>query len=102
MIYLNPIFESISNHKYDTADYNEIDRMYGTSETLGAFDYRVQTSAESKLCWTEFFLIPVTTAFISTNIRHMAKAAHSTTPTLHMTTGTLSKNIPANTPVGGM
>ncbi len=34
IIYLNPIFESISNHKYDTADYSNIDRMYGTEETL--------------------------------------------------------------------
>jgi len=34
IIYLNPIFESISNHTYDTADYNAIDRMYGTDETI--------------------------------------------------------------------
>ncbi len=34
IIYLNPIFESISNHKYDTADYSKIDRMYGTQDTL--------------------------------------------------------------------
>lgn len=34
IIYLNPVFESISNHKYDTANYNEIDRMYGTTKTL--------------------------------------------------------------------
>lgn len=34
IIYLNPIFESSSNHKYDTADYNQIDRMYGNEETL--------------------------------------------------------------------
>lgn len=28
-IYLNPIFKSISNHKYDTGDYKSIDSMYG-------------------------------------------------------------------------
>lgn len=28
-IYLNPIFESFSNHKYDTGDYNKIDDMFG-------------------------------------------------------------------------
>lgn len=28
-IYLNPIFESISNHKYDTGDYRKIDPMFG-------------------------------------------------------------------------
>ena len=31
-IYLNPIFESASNHRYDTADYGNIDPMLGTEE----------------------------------------------------------------------
>ncbi|HVJ49011.1 bifunctional glycogen debranching protein GlgX/4-alpha-glucanotransferase [Desulfitobacterium sp.] len=30
ILYLNPIFDSPSNHKYDTADYHRIDSMYGT------------------------------------------------------------------------
>ncbi|MFD3156997.1 glycoside hydrolase family 13 protein [Haloimpatiens sp. FM7330] len=34
LIYLNPIFESVSNHKYDTADYKKIDRMYGDLESF--------------------------------------------------------------------
>jgi cyclomaltodextrinase len=29
VIYLNPIFESVSNHKYDTGDYKKIDPMFG-------------------------------------------------------------------------
>ncbi|WCK52693.1 alpha-glycosidase [Aneurinibacillus sp. Ricciae_BoGa-3] len=29
VIYLNPIFESPSNHKYDTADYHTVDPMFG-------------------------------------------------------------------------
>lgn len=29
VLYLNPIFESVSNHKYDTGDYHKIDPMYG-------------------------------------------------------------------------
>lgn len=29
ILYLNPIFDSPSNHKYDTADYQRIDPMYG-------------------------------------------------------------------------
>lgn len=33
-IYLNPIFESNSNHKYNTADYCKIDPHFGTEETL--------------------------------------------------------------------
>ena len=31
-IYLNPIFEASSNHKYDTADYLKIDPMFGTND----------------------------------------------------------------------
>lgn len=33
-LYLNPIFESPSNHKYDTGDYLKIDSMFGTEETF--------------------------------------------------------------------
>ena len=32
VIYLNPIFEAQSNHKYDTGDYMKIDPMFGTEE----------------------------------------------------------------------
>ena len=31
-IYLNPIFESHSNHRYDTADYSKIDPVLGTEK----------------------------------------------------------------------
>ncbi|MDD6252408.1 MAG: alpha-amylase family glycosyl hydrolase, partial [Oscillospiraceae bacterium] len=31
-IYLNPIFEAYSNHRYDTGDYLKIDPMLGTNE----------------------------------------------------------------------
>ena len=34
IIYLNPIFKSSSCHKYDTADYEKIDEMFGTEETF--------------------------------------------------------------------
>jgi 4-alpha-glucanotransferase len=33
-LYLNPIFEAASNHKYDTGDYLKIDPMYGDLETF--------------------------------------------------------------------
>ncbi len=32
VIYLNPIFEAASNHRYDTSDYMHIDPMLGTEE----------------------------------------------------------------------
>ncbi len=33
-LYLSPIFESVSNHKYDTADYMSVDSMFGGDEAL--------------------------------------------------------------------
>ncbi len=33
-LYLNPIFESHSNHRYDTADYSKIDPLLGSEEDL--------------------------------------------------------------------
>ena len=33
-IYLNPIFESHSNHRYDTADYSRVDPLLGSEEDL--------------------------------------------------------------------
>ena len=35
-IYLNPIFEAHSNHRYDTADYSKIDAVLGTEEDFKA------------------------------------------------------------------
>ena len=36
VVYLNPIFLSPSNHRYDTADYKNIDPMLGDNETFAA------------------------------------------------------------------
>ena len=36
VIYLNPIFDAYSNHKYDTADYKTIDPMFGTEDDFSA------------------------------------------------------------------
>lgn len=33
-VYLTPIFQSPSNHKYDTIDYEEVDAMFGTNRDL--------------------------------------------------------------------
>lgn len=35
-LYLNPVFEAHSNHRYNTADYNKIDPMLGTEEDFRA------------------------------------------------------------------
>ena len=36
VVYLNPIFESLSNHKYDASDYHKVDPVYGTRKDVGA------------------------------------------------------------------
>ncbi|MHB1484192.1 MAG: glycoside hydrolase family 13 protein [Saccharofermentanales bacterium] len=36
-IYLNPVFESKSNHRYDTGDYERIDPVLGTNEEFEMF-----------------------------------------------------------------
>lgn len=35
-LYLNPIFDAASNHKYDTADYLKVDEAFGGDEALDA------------------------------------------------------------------
>ena len=40
-IYLNPIFEAYSNHRYDTGDYRKIDSLLGTEED---FDLLVKSA----------------------------------------------------------
>lgn len=37
VIYFNPVFESESNHRYDTGDYKKIDPLLGTNEEFEAF-----------------------------------------------------------------
>lgn len=44
ILYLNPIFEASSNHRYDTADYTRIDPLLGTEE-----DFSALCSAAQKL-----------------------------------------------------
>ncbi len=34
LIYLSPIFDAASNHKYDTADYMTVDKMFGGDDAL--------------------------------------------------------------------
>jgi glycosidase len=45
-IYLNPIFEAMSNHKYDTYDYERISEEYGTMEE---FKHLIKVFKENSL-----------------------------------------------------
>ena len=46
VIYLNPVFWSISNHRYDAVDYTEIDPILGT---LGDFEELVKVAEENDM-----------------------------------------------------
>lgn len=46
-IYLSPIFEAASNHKYDTGDYMKIDPFFGDDET---FQKLCTTAGEHGIC----------------------------------------------------
>lgn len=41
-LYLNPIAEASSNHKYDAADWKSLDPMFGTAEEFEAFTTELQ------------------------------------------------------------
>lgn len=42
IIYMNPIFEAASCHKYDTGDYEKIDEMFGTEEDFKILCYEAK------------------------------------------------------------
>ncbi|ATD54024.1 glycoside hydrolase family 13 protein [Clostridium chauvoei] len=44
IIYMNPIFEAVSSHKYDTGDYEKIDEMFGSEE-----DFKILCEEANKL-----------------------------------------------------
>lgn len=46
VIYLNPVFSSISSHRYDTSDYTEIDPILGTE---GDFDELVKVAEDNDM-----------------------------------------------------
>ncbi len=43
IIYLNPIFEAYSNHKYDTGDYEKVDDMFGGNTALDKLIAQAET-----------------------------------------------------------
>ena len=43
IIYFNPIFKAKSSHKYDTADYKEIDEMFGTNQEFEELCQKAET-----------------------------------------------------------
>ena len=42
-IYLNPVFEAASNHRYDTSDYMQVDRILGTEDDFCSLVNKAET-----------------------------------------------------------
>jgi len=84
VIYLNPIFEAASNHKYDTGDYKRIDPMFGSNESTlclaatrsSRICAKRRKSLEYPLFWMEFSVIPAVTACISTDTAAIPASGH--------------------------
>ncbi|MFR5421101.1 MAG: alpha-amylase family glycosyl hydrolase [Oscillospiraceae bacterium] len=51
VLYLNPIFESASNHRYDTGDYRKVDPILGTNTDFKS-SARPRRTAASASCST--------------------------------------------------
>ncbi len=49
-LYLSPIFEAYSNHKYDTGDYEKIDPSFGTFENLERLIQEAKTYGIRIIC----------------------------------------------------
>ena len=49
-LYLCPIFEATTNHKYDTTDYFEIDRHFGDKEVFRNLVEEAPQTGASRLC----------------------------------------------------
>ncbi len=45
-IYLSPVFDAASNHKYDTGDYEHVDEMFGGDDALA---YLINAAAEKNI-----------------------------------------------------
>ena len=103
-LYLNPIFEAHSNHRYNTADYLNVDPLLGTNEEFEVLCRCAprRRSTASASCWTACSATPVPTAAISTARAATARAALTATPTPPTAAGTiLTPSIRAATAAGG-
>lgn len=83
VIYLNPIFEAASNHRYNTSDYLSVDPILGSDYDLtelskAAAEYGIRLMADG------VFHTPGMTAFILTNTEHIPRAAHTAARIRHI------------------
>ena len=76
-LYLNPIFEAHSNHRYNTANYARIDPLLGTEEDFRVALRRARRSSASASCSTACSATRAATASISTARAAIPPWAHT-------------------------
>ena len=86
-IYLNPIFEAHSNHRYNTADYLNPDPLLGTKEKSASCAPRPAGRASASF-WTACSATPAQIPSTSTGRAATARAAPTTTPKAPIAAGT--------------
>ena len=94
-IYLNPIFEAHSNHRYDTADYNRIDPLLGTEKDFS------ELCEAAKKRGIEIILDGVFSHTGSDSIYFNKERRYGSGGAYNTSNGINSMNIPTITPAGG-
>lgn len=79
-LYLNPIFEAHSNHRYNTADYLNVDPCWVPTRISRPSAPRPGNTASAS-CWTACSATPAPTAATSTARAATARAVPIVTPT---------------------
>lgn len=101
VIYLNPIFEAHSNHRYNTANYLKADPLLGTNEEFAACATR-PGGAASPSSWTGCSAIRARIPSISTGNAGIPCAGPTIHPTAPTAAGmTFRRPIRADTARGG-
>ena len=98
-IYLSPIFEAYSNHKYDTGDYSKVDEMFGGDE---AFRLLIKEAKKKGIgIILEYSIIPARIVFILIKTADTIRSEHINQRILIIMIGIVFRSILTSTPVGG-
>jgi len=77
-LYLNPIFEARSNHRYDTADYLSADPMLGGNDAFDSFAEQMQKNGISYLLDGVFSHTGADSRYFNKLARYKEKGAYQT------------------------
>lgn len=79
LIYLNPVFEAPSNHKYDTSDYHQIDSMFGDNRLFEELCRKAQENGINIILDGVFSHTGSDSIYFNKNERYPSKGAYQST-----------------------